>query len=116
MRNMGEHAEKLGWAAKWFNRFMWLSLIVLAIGIVAFVAVIFSGNEVFRVYSPSTLRPFMTANEMLQLLSSGIGGALLTAFLWRVGFIVCSFLADFASGLHAQQIQRERRISEVNKP
>ena len=109
MRQMMVHAERLNWAAKWFNRFMWLSLIVLGIGILAFTFVVISGTPGLRVTNPSTGSRFMTSSEVLQNLGGGIGGALLTAFLWRVGFIICSFLADFASGLAAQQIRRERQ-------
>jgi hypothetical protein len=110
LRNMAKHAEQLSWAASWFRFLMYLSLLGVALGIILGVIALLSGRTIFVVPEQNVA---MRLGELLRNIWAATIGALVSAFLWRVGFIVCSFLSDFASGLAAQQIRRERQ--EQNK-
>lgn len=104
MRKMREHADELDWAASWFRFFYRLNLFGIVLVVVLIVLIILSGKSTF----PYQGR-FVTSGE---LIGNGIGaiiGGLLTAFIWRSVYILFSFLADFARGLMAQQIARERQ-------
>lgn len=104
MRKMREHADEFDWAASWFRFFYRLNLFAIVLVVILIVLVVLSGKSAF---------PFqgriITLGEFIANGIGGIVGGLVTAFLWRSGYILFSFLADFARGLMAQQIARERQ-------
>ena len=104
MRKMMEHSGELDWAAGWFR---WLSYAAIVITVLAAI------GQIISIIRPTPLNTTFNAPTMqfisaINLVSVIIGG-LLSAFVLRVGFIICSFLADFARGLLTQQIRREHQ-------
>jgi hypothetical protein len=110
MRKMREHSEALDWAAGWFRFFFRLNIALVIIAVALIVLLLVLGRPVY----PYQDR-FITKTELIGQGIGGIIGGLLVAFLWRTGYIILSFLADFARGLLSQQIARERRMTEVDK-
>jgi len=111
MRHMQEHAIDLNWAARWLQRLWRLCFglsILFAVGTV--LILLFGRFDPAAGLNSDTLRFLNVANGISLAI-----GLLITGFMFRVACIICDFLSDFASGLYAQQIQRERRMSEVNK-
>jgi membrane-anchored glycerophosphoryl diester phosphodiesterase (GDPDase) len=104
---MSEHAEALDWAASWFRFFFRLNMALVIIAVVLLAIII--------LFVPSVYRFQNTFVNKGDLIGQGIGaiiGGLIVAFLWRTGYIILSFLADFARGLQSQQIARERRMQQ----
>ncbi len=104
MIKMGLHTEQLNWAGSWFRRLSYAAIVITILAAV---------GQVLNIIHPTPLNstfnvPTMQFISAVNFVTTIIGG-LLTAFLMRVGFIICSFLSDFASGLAAQQIRRERQ-------
>ena len=104
MRNMREHSEELDWAGAWFR---WLSRAAIVLTILGAI------GQIVSIARPTALNAAFNAPTMqfisaINLVTIIIGG-LISAFLLRVGSIVCSFLADFARGMLAQQIRREHQ-------
>ncbi len=100
---MGLHADRLHWAGDWFKWFSYLNLVVVALALIGIVLVVLSGRSAFPISGRSITSVQLITNEIAAAV-----GSLLIAFLWRVAYFICDFFGDFASGLHAQQIKRER--------
>ena len=101
---MREHADELDWAGAWFR---WLSRAAIMFTILGAI------GQVISILRPTAVNaafnaPTMQFISVINLVTIIIGG-LISAFLLRVGSIVCSFLADFARGMLSQQIRRERQ-------
>jgi len=108
---MREHSEELDWAASWFKWFSYVCIVGVVVIAIAIVLIISSGRTSF----PVSGRAAMTSGDLIGSSFGAMVAGLLGAFVWRVCYIICSFLADFARGLMSQQIQRERRMSEPNR-
>lgn len=104
MRKMSEHAQELDWAANWFRRssrgVSGLTALVVVIQVVLLSKPPIQ-NAAFNTPTSSFLNGFIVT-------LSAIAG-LTISFALQAGSIICSFLADFARGLLAQQVRLDRQ-------